>query len=350
MPTSDEFRMAKGFARFYDGDDAEAGFSRYLNHLSTTAPDTGFYAECVRNMESRAQRGGLSEVSQSDHEFVAHCDYLKWLGSWGASACPVVRLESSWAACMAWTSIPRELHEFVVPPWSSFALELPSDLGFVFDWGDGGGPAALRDVRVARWGRADAKEPVGEEAVRGEVTQHVSRMGLWLVVFVHPENVHLRMTMPLQIGDLCGTKRFRWELDESVHRTLRTVFPLIGAVCMAFQSDGMVRRPSNKARRNARRGGLYPTTNEYCCGSPVKVDLRMKTRAFVERGREGFTGPMTVQTMVRGHWKHHAHGQGRRERKFIHIEPYWKGLQGAPIVVRPHVYTHPPENAKAPAE
>jgi len=107
---------------------------------------------------------------------------------------------------------------------------------------------------------------------------------------------------------------------------------------MAFQTEGMVHKPSNKARRaHRRREGLYPTVNEYVVGAPVKLDLRLKTKAFIEGGHAAVRGPMTIQTMVRGHWRNQAHGPGHRDRKFIHIEPFWKGLQSAPIAVRPHV-------------
>ena len=44
----------------------------------------------------------------------------------------------------------------------------------------------------------------------------------------------------------------------------------------------------------------------------------------------------SVQTLVRGHWKHQPHGKGRSERKYIFVEPYWRGPEDAPITVRPH--------------
>lgn len=41
-------------------------------------------------------------------------------------------------------------------------------------------------------------------------------------------------------------------------------------------------------------------------------------------------GPLTVRTMVAGHWKRQPYGEGRALRKWIHIEPFWRGPETAP--------------------
>lgn len=46
---------------------------------------------------------------------------------------------------------------------------------------------------------------------------------------------------------------------------------------------------------------------------------------------------LTVQTLVRGHWKRQPCGPASSERRYVHIEPYWRGPEGAPIAVRSHV-------------
>jgi hypothetical protein len=40
---------------------------------------------------------------------------------------------------------------------------------------------------------------------------------------------------------------------------------------------------------------------------------------------------------VRGHWRNQAHGPAMGLRKFIHIEPYWKGPEAAEIINKPYV-------------
>lgn len=52
-------------------------------------------------------------------------------------------------------------------------------------------------------------------------------------------------------------------------------------------------------------------------------------------GRRG--GKLSTQHMVRGHYKMQRHGEGGAQRKWIHVEPYWRGDENAPIAVRSHV-------------
>src|SRR5262249_31996760 len=65
----------------------------------------------------------------------------------------------------------------------------------------------------------------------------------------------------------------------------------------------------------------------------VTVDCRDAVSDYLSRRKA--TTP-TVQVLVRGHWKRQAHGPGGALRKLIHVEPYWRGPEDAPIAVRPH--------------
>lgn len=78
-----------------------------------------------------------------------------------------------------------------------------------------------------------------------------------------------------------------------------------------------------------------PTRWEYVVGKPVQWDVREFVRNYVATGRPG--GRLGVQTLVRGHWKHQPCGPQSKERRFIHIEPHWRGPDNAPIAVRPHI-------------
>jgi hypothetical protein len=46
--------------------------------------------------------------------------------------------------------------------------------------------------------------------------------------------------------------------------------------------------------------------------------------------------PPSVQCLVRGHWKRQPCGHELQDRKWIQIEPYWRGPEDAPIAVRSH--------------
>ena len=43
----------------------------------------------------------------------------------------------------------------------------------------------------------------------------------------------------------------------------------------------------------------------------------------------------SVRTLVSGHWKEQPHGEGRKLRKLIHVEPYFRGPEMAELVDRP---------------
>jgi hypothetical protein len=57
--------------------------------------------------------------------------------------------------------------------------------------------------------------------------------------------------------------------------------------------------------------------------SPERRILVGSHLAGVELGGEGI--PVTVRTLVAGHWKQQPFGPARAERKLIRIEPYWRG-------------------------
>jgi hypothetical protein len=68
-------------------------------------------------------------------------------------------------------------------------------------------------------------------------------------------------------------------------------------------------------------------------GKPLKVDCSGPVREAASGRRS--TAP-SVQTLVRGHMKRQVVGLGRRGRKVIWVEPYWRGPEDAPILARPY--------------
>ena len=91
-------------------------------------------------------------------------------------------------------------------------------------------------------------------------------------------------------------------------------------------------RVRNVARTKRREHDL-PTAWSYLLTRDIKVDCR----EYVQRHLGGARGPVSVQCMVAGHWKWQACGVGRADRRRIHVEPYWRGPEDAPIAVRRHV-------------
>lgn len=71
----------------------------------------------------------------------------------------------------------------------------------------------------------------------------------------------------------------------------------------------------------------------YLLGKSIKIN-----RTVLREGKgTGSRGPVTVQSRVAGHWKKQAHGPGRKERKLIWIDPYWRGPEDSPVHEAVHV-------------
>jgi hypothetical protein len=84
----------------------------------------------------------------------------------------------------------------------------------------------------------------------------------------------------------------------------------------------------------ARRLGTDPESRLYTLCRPVRVDVRPSLDAFLR----GTSRTPTVQSLVAGHHKRQPYGPGGSERKWIYVEPYWRGPEDGPIAVRPHVH------------
>lgn len=61
----------------------------------------------------------------------------------------------------------------------------------------------------------------------------------------------------------------------------------------------------------------------------------------------GTRGPISVQTLVAGHWRNQPWGKGRLERRLTWIEPFWRGPRDAPMSNPIRVATEPAISRKA---
>jgi hypothetical protein len=80
------------------------------------------------------------------------------------------------------------------------------------------------------------------------------------------------------------------------------------------------------------RSGAVPSSWVFQIQREVKVDARPYVREYVEAGSRS----LKVQSFVRGHMKRQRHGPQGSLRKWIHIQPYWKGPEDAPVALRVH--------------
>lgn len=83
----------------------------------------------------------------------------------------------------------------------------------------------------------------------------------------------------------------------------------------------------NRLDRIARSSGL----------TYIAVGGSLHSQVQTPTGPSDTTRTLSTRFMVRGHWRWQPHGIGRRERKLIYVEPFWKGPDMAEMVDRPYI-------------
>lgn len=253
---------------------------------------------------------------------------LEFLGRWGALGCPVVRFSKEWGASVCCSSIPSELFQLICPPWDSFIIDVPPELGMKLCFGS---PSEQHDLAYIKVG-----------LLRGRVESADGLVDGWYVSQGNEAGLENGEALVIEAGRLFDSVGFSEDVPPASRETLQLIGPLIGAVCMAFANGDRRSVGARSEAEKARRGAKYPTRQEYIVGRPVEIDLSRRVAEYVAKGGTG--SKLKVQGVVAGHWKNQPHGRAGSLRKFIHIEPYWRGPEDAPIAVRPHVLIDQPQD------
>jgi hypothetical protein len=128
----------------------------------------------------------------------------------------------------------------------------------------------------------------------------------------------------------------REDEDSPAHRD--AIRSLIRACCLALTDREQFRkenrhRPTARAK-SQRQGPPDFEQDRYLLSTPVTVDVRPHLLEVLSGAKRG--GHPTVQFLVRGHPKMQAHGPRHSLRKPIWVEPFWKGPEGARVLLRTH--------------
>lgn len=241
-----------------------------------------------------------------------------WLfaGRWVQQGAPRVVLDDQLAASLMATDVGLEQAEFIQPPWKAFVIDLPPGL-LVHEAGGKVRSSQRISVQYAVYdGGPQWIYWVNELDEEGE------------------PGIFVKATTKKLIQD-------HWDnvegIDDQYARINRLVGRLITSLCLALSdptTTTLRERKRSKGRGNKfRTPHRIPDTRDFVVGRSITIDCRQAIRDYVEGG--GKRGPIRVQTLVRGHWKHQVHGTNRALRKLIHIEPYWKGPEEAKILLRP---------------
>ena len=235
-----------------------------------------------------------------------------------------------YAAALMSTGIPSEGE--INPPWDSFMIEIPDGLLTVTA---GDGSTDLVSLRYVLVRRGPATLMTGEVLPEAWTFDAYTQAGTGLHRRGLPLDQLREAPEPDDRQPLC--EAFDRPLDGRDDRVLFLLTRLVLNTCVAMADKDNVRPIGKRPKRDAlgdERGAKEPLCRVYKVGSPVDMDCRPSLQDYVE-GRK--RNPLTVQFMVRGHWRWQAHGVGMLQRRRIWIIPHWKGPADVPILVRPHI-------------
>lgn len=235
--------------------------------------------------------------------------------AWAGCGLPVLEPRHQLAASLMATSVSEDAISDLRLPWRCFGIEIASGLigdgrqfVLVHQRPDGGEVTAVRFA-----------DGIGEHGMIEWGTE--PSIADW--------GGHDRFTRVDGNGDVVI-------LDEDVadfNRQSIVFGRLLVGLCIEMEA---VNSGSSRCVRSARgrwkRG--QPKAWTWKLTRPVRVDARAAIRDFVSGNAK--SAP-SVQSLVRGHWKLQPCGKDQSQRRRIHVEPYWRGPEDAPIAVRHHV-------------
>lgn len=267
---------------------------------------------------------------------------------WAIYGLPVLSPTHKLAAANMATSIPKELVPEISLPWKTFLIDVPQ--GLLPD--DVIGP--VRYIGLMNFEEVDSFEDqlsVEEESI---TQRPAARSGKKfgdpknLMIFIYGASARPKLYSALQISDLSQLELgqnlaahhvdFEREekCDEREVRLLEVVGRLIlGSLIELDSEDHKVAHSKPKdpiADERVRRGQKLPTAWSFVLKRDVKVDARAYVHDYVAHGSR----KLSVQMLVRGHRKRQPYGPMGSLRKWVHIEPYWRGPEDAPIAIRTH--------------
>jgi len=219
---------------------------------------------------------------------------IAWLILWRAQAYARLEVSHKLAAALCLTDVPDETG--VRAPWEAWSLVVPDGLLPVASEGDGEAwPTGTNVSRVWICGL----EPLALIGGDGR---------MWLV----------------ESGKLDDPRQ------SALHNLIR------GACLVLMNPDTPAKRERPRGSSSSAKGRHGPpdlNQARFMLAAPVAIDLREHLTDVV-LGRKGASP--TVQFLVRGHPRNQAYGPGHTLRRPIWVEPFWKGPEGARVLLRQH--------------
>lgn len=260
-------------------------------------------------------------------------DYATQLASaaeWAFDGFPSVVVGARYAAALCATRAPVEMLQDVQSPWPSWVLEVPDQLlTFVSAYAKEETP--VRRLLVSRYRRRRASGELQENST-WDWTAYTADG-----TTVYRFGVDTERLLAEVVESPYSAALFPCELTDQDDRTSALIGRLIVGVCLAMEAGHVKRAPKGPPpawRRRSKKAAPPPAGRVYVLGAPIQLDCRPSVRDYINGKR---SAAPSVQHVVRGHWKNQPHGELNAHRKRIWVVPYWRGPDGAPVLLRDHV-------------
>lgn len=245
--------------------------------------------------------------------------YARW-ARWGYRQ---VVMSHKLAASLMCTKLTQSAADQIEPPWPTFVVEVPDGLASLED--SDGNLHSVRNVLAGRWDFSDGTQRWGFCAQCLDSPVSIWRFGM--------HGSELSEERPG--SDLPDA--FEESITDVDGRTASLLGRLITGVCLTMSDPSNVKMPEEPKLGKKRGGKLRdsgePKVRTCFLKRATNVDCRETVQEYIRNGSSKMRGALSVQTMVAGHWKAQRFGVGGSQRKVIHVEPYWRGPEDAPISV-----------------
>jgi hypothetical protein len=252
---------------------------------------------------------------------------LGW--KWAQSAFATVVLGHRLAASFCATSIPDDPSLSVPLAWPCFRIRVPDGLlaaSSIFCWrGRSEGWQALLGVKPERWKPDGADEPF---CVLSIWPRHLDfGYEQSLIGYASKEVLDMKPSE--------GSASPEGIVGDSYERQQLLQGRLLVGVCLELSQPHLAQQIACETgtRLHRRRQSAEPVTWSFEIRRDVKIDALPYVRDFLA----GNASSVHVQSLIRGYHKMQPHGPKSSLRKLIHVEPYWRGPEDAPIAERNHL-------------
>lgn len=287
--------------------------------------DQEAFALMARHFEAlaaSAPQGSIAFAAATGFLYLPDQQILQMAATrWVDQGLPTIQMGHKYAAALMSTSIEKADLSDVPVPWKAFVIDVPAGLLSVEQ---GGKLHEVRHVLVQH-----QTVMVGGKPAWTYVALTESNVTIWQHGLPMDELVKEFASGEINWSDYS----FGFDTNDRDDRVNLLIGRLIVGVCLTLSGKD---RPVKKVGKGHKYKGNIRTASEplqriFKLGKPITLDCREGVADYLD----GSGKKVSVQTLVRGHWKQQAHGPGNKDRKWIQIDPYWRGPEDAPILDRP---------------